>query len=113
MNLNLLVLRCKNIEATKNFYEKLGLKFVKEQHGKSPIHYSTEIDQITIELYPLKEGYPVESNRLGFRVDFNDIQTYLVHVGIEIVSEYEFSNQLIVVVVDPDGRKVELSNRPS
>jgi len=108
MQLNLLVLRCKNIETSKNFYEKLGLKFQQEQHGKSPIHYSAEIGELVIELYPLQDGYNAENNRLGFVLDVEDIDTYLDQVSVEVISKYEFDNKHIVVVMDPDGRKVEL-----
>lgn len=110
MQLNLLVLRSKNIEISKSFYEKLGLKFQKEQHGKGSLHYSTYVGQMVMELYPLKNGYNVENNRLGFALDVEDIYTYLYEVSVEIVSEYEFDNKRIVVVIDPDGRKVELTN---
>jgi catechol 2,3-dioxygenase-like lactoylglutathione lyase family enzyme len=50
MRLNLLVLRCKSIQVTKAFYEKLGLIFVQEQHGKGAVHYSTYVDEMVLEL---------------------------------------------------------------
>ncbi len=43
MKLSLLVLRCRNIEKTKQFYEKLGLVFQKEQHNKDPLHYASTV----------------------------------------------------------------------
>lgn len=108
MQLNLLVLRCKNIKTSKIFYEKLGLKFQEEQHTKGPLHYSTYVGGMVMELYPLQDGYNVENNRLGFVLDIEDIDTYLDQVSVKIISKYEFDNKHIVVVVDPDGRKVEL-----
>lgn len=113
MQLTLLVLRCESIEKSKDFYEKLGLKFVKEQHGKSPIHYSSTVNKMVIELYPLQEGYQIENNRLGFEMEIEDIHAYLDKLNIEVVSEYQLDQQIKVVIVDPDKRKVELSNRPS
>lgn len=110
MQLNLLVLRCKNIETSKKFYEKLGLKFQKEQHSKGSVHYSTYVGQMVMELYPLKNGYHVENSRLGFKLELDNIHSYLTNLGINIVSEYEFDNKCTVVVVDPDNRKVELVN---
>jgi len=68
MKLNLLVLRCKSIQITKTFYEKLGLIFVQEQHGKGAVHYATYVDEMVLELYPLKEGFEIEQSRLGFSV---------------------------------------------
>ena len=104
MQLNLLVLRCKNIESSKNFYKKLGLKFIKEQHGKGTVHYSAYVGKVVLELYPLKEGFTIEQSRLGFIVDENS----LARIKNDIISEYEFNGQRVEVVVDPDGRKVEL-----
>lgn len=108
MQLNLLVLRCKNIETSKTFYEKLGLKFIKEQHGKGVVHYSTYIGELVMELYPLKEGFKVENSRLGFSLDVEDIDKYLDKIQVEAVSKYEFDASETYVVVDPDGRKIEV-----
>jgi len=104
MKLNLLVLRCKEIETSKNFYEKLGLKFIKEQHGKGAVHYATYVGEVTLELYPLKDGFETEQSRLGFTV----AKSFLANMEDEIVSKYEFDGQRVFVVQDPDGRKVEL-----
>src|ERR1700744_5727022 len=64
-NLNLLVLRCRNIEKAKDFYELFGMAFVKEQHGNGPAHYSATDDSGTFELYPL-EGTVPDQTGLGF-----------------------------------------------
>lgn len=104
MQLNLLVLRCKNIEKSKEFYEKLGLKFIKEQHGKSPVHYSTYVGKMLMELYPLKDSFEIEQSRLGFSVE----KSVLGKMKNDIILEYEFDGQRVVVIVDPDGRKIEL-----
>jgi catechol 2,3-dioxygenase-like lactoylglutathione lyase family enzyme len=104
MQLNLLVLRCKNIETSKNFYEKLGLKFIKEQHRKGAVHYATYVGQVVLELYPLKEGFEIEQSRLGFTVDVNVLE----NMKDDVLSTYEFDGQKVFVVEDADGRKVEL-----
>ena len=92
--LNLLVLRCKNIENTKEFYEKhLGFKFVLEQHGSSPLHYSTTIcsndNTMVLELYPVKMNSEPDQTRLGFNLNQLNETSYQV-------------------IKDPDGRSVEL-----
>jgi len=104
MKLNLLVLRCKSIQITKMFYEKLGLIFVQEQHGKGAVHYATHVDEMVLELYPLKEGFEIEQSRLGFSVAKGLIE----NMKNDVVSQYEFNGQKVFVVQDPDGRKVEL-----
>ena len=104
MQLNLLVLRCKDIANTKNFYEELGLKFIKEQHGKGAVHYSTYVGELVLELYSLKEGFEIERSRLGFTVD----KSFIENMKNDVISEYEFNGQKVFVVQDPNGRKVEL-----
>ena len=64
-NLNLLVLRCGNIERSKAFYELFGMAFQKEQHGNGPVHYSCVDDTGVFELYPL-EGGVADQTGLGF-----------------------------------------------
>ena len=105
MQLNLLVLRCKNIETSKDFYEKLGLKFIKEKHGQGVEHYSCYVGEMVLELYPLKNGFKVEQSRLGFSVEPSLLET----MRDEVVSSYVFNGQSVLVVEDPDGRKVELT----
>ena len=104
MQLNLLVLRCKNIEHTKVFYEKLGLTFKKEKHGKGAEHYSTYMGEMVLELYPLKKALEIEQSRLGFSVELEVYES----MKDEVLSTYEFDGQYVLVVQDPDGRKVEL-----
>ncbi len=104
MQLNLLVLRCKNVEITKAFYEKLGLTFIKEKHGKGVEHYSTYVGALVLELYPLKEDTEIEQSRLGFSV----ATQYLNLMQSEMISSYMFDGIEVMVLQDPDGRKVEL-----
>ena len=111
MQLNLLVIRCKNIAKSKQFYEKLlGLKFIKEQHGKGAIHFATYVGKTVVELYPLTEGSAIENIRLGFSVDVEDVENHLKEMQIEILSSYEFEGKMVFVVSDLEGRKIELSN---
>ena len=55
-NLNLLVLRCRELERTKAFYTLFGLNFVKEQHAAGPEHYCATDDVGMFELYPADSG---------------------------------------------------------
>ena len=105
MKISLLVIRCQDIEVSKDFYQLLGLSFVKEKHGAGPTHYSCEHDGCVFELYPNKGDIPQDNNRLGFNV--SDLANIIKNVGV--ISSYEFSNKTIYVLTDPDGRKVEIS----
>lgn len=105
MNISLLVIRCQDIEVSKDFYELLGLSFVKEKHESGPAHYSCEHNGCVFELYPNKGEPPQDRNRLGFKVSGLDE----ILKNINVTDTYDFSGNIINVVTDPDGRKVELS----
>lgn len=101
--LSLLVLRCANIEKSKLFYEKIGLKFEEEKHNSGPVHYSSENNSFIIELYPSKKAEN-DNVRLGFEIgNIVDVKTKL-----EIAEELKYNNRNIWVAIDPDGRKIEL-----
>ncbi len=104
MKLSLVVIRCKDIDVSKEFYERLGLQFIKEKHGNGPEHYSSEYECTVFELYPSNEK-PTDNTRLGFQI--NNLEVALQ--ALTISSEYKFNGKTIYVVVDPDGRKVEIS----
>ncbi|MBZ9559861.1 MULTISPECIES: VOC family protein [unclassified Modicisalibacter] len=107
MNINLLVLRCRELEASKQFYELLGFGFVKERHGDGPLHYSSQDAGFVFELYPLKENEEPGNSRIGFSV--KGMQQVLSQVAV--ASQYEFNGSQVYVVRDPDGRKVELKEQ--
>lgn len=96
MNLNLLVLRCRDIEATRTFYTQLGLTFTREQHGNGPVHYSTYLDGLLLELYPTNAE--PDNVRLGFSVPPALLAQFHTHT--------QDSPQ---GCRDPDGRFVVLS----
>jgi len=83
--------------------------FVQEQHGKGAVHYSTYVDEMVFELYPLKEGFEIEQSRLGFSV----AKDFIENMQDDVVSQYEFNGQKVFVVQDPDGRKIELVEEES
>ena len=105
MKISLLVIRCLDIEVSKNFYELLGLSFTKEKHGSGPSHYSCEHAGCVFELYPNKGEPPKDNSRLGFKV--SGLESIIKN--ITPIESYNFRGNTIYVVVDPDGRKIELS----
>ena len=105
MKISLLVIRCQDIEVSKDFYELLGLSFAKEKHGNGPTHYSCEHDGSVFELYPNKGESPQDNNRLGFKV--SGLANIIKNVAV--TDSYEFAGNTIHVITDPDGRKIEIS----
>jgi lactoylglutathione lyase len=107
VDVNLVVLRTNNLECLKGFYESLGLVFEGEQHGSGPFHYSSLAGSVVLELYPAKEPV-VDSSMIGFRV--NDVDGLVEKLGDSSVQKGGFTDTgQFVIVTDPDGRKVYLT----
>ena len=112
LTVNLLVLRCKDIEVTRRFYELLGLTFVEEKHGAGPKHYAWERDGFVLELYPTAEGQTSDGVRIGFSTAIlADLAGDLRHnADVNILKQpYSTADRLVMLLQDPDGRKVEVS----
>ncbi len=105
-SLSLLVLRCRDIETSKSFYENFGMKFIKEKHGKGAEHFAAELNEFVLELYPLKQGQEIDPSRLGFSFEnkpgtLDLLKTNNSGLGLEE------SNS--TTIQDPDGRKIEIT----
>ncbi|HEY1173079.1 MAG TPA: VOC family protein [Verrucomicrobiae bacterium] len=117
--INLMVLRVADLVSARAFYEVLGLAFVQEQHGSGPIHFSCERGGMVLELYPGKPGQAPErlnagATMLGFSVE--SVETTLVKLNalnVTVVTEPKESPWgKRMVVLDPDGRTIEISEPP-
>lgn len=116
VSLSLMVLRSANIDALLLFYQLLGIEFTQEQHGKGPIHYSSQIDNFAMEIYPGELGTAPDRKQsgatmLGFQVDdLDSVFRELSQRGVTAVSApKETAWGRRAIVLDPDGRSVELS----
>ena len=113
IQLGLLVLKTKDPALLADFYSKLGLQFEVHQHGKGPIHYCCELEEMVFEIYPLPKNQhePDKSTRLGFKVEnLDNLVGQLIAENIQIVSSpknYDWGYSAIIE--DLDGRKVELT----
>lgn len=94
------------------FYSLLGLTFDYHKHGNSPYHYSATLGSTILEVYPLTKGQTEADKdlRLGFAVnDFETTIQLLKGKEITFLSEpMESDYGFMVIVKDPDGRKIEL-----
>lgn len=108
IDLNLLVLRCRDIEEAKRFYEHLGLRFSKHAHGGGPEHYAHEDERGVLELYPAKVG-GADNVGLGFvATNLEAAHQALTESGYKPreIRETEWGRSF--VVRDPDDRRVEI-----
>jgi lactoylglutathione lyase len=115
VSLILVVLKTRQVEQLRHFYQTLGIELAQEQHGKGPVHFSGGVGGVVIEVYPLPDdGTPVDaSTRLGFAVEnLTQIVQALQGIGTKIVTPAMMKAWgLQAVVRDPDGRAVEFSQR--
>jgi catechol 2,3-dioxygenase-like lactoylglutathione lyase family enzyme len=110
VELALIVLRVTDLGHARAFYEALGLTFVREQHGRGPAHHAAQVGATVIELYPAGDAAPSGPGRLGFRVaSIDDALRQMALLGAAVRSRQPGA----AVVLDPDGRAVELSADPS
>jgi len=102
--LDLLVLRCADLELTARFYSALGLDLVAEQHGNGPKHYSARVGETLLEFYPA--GSVSGPLRLGFVVDdpLASAEAALAVAGRRLTSAAAEA-----VLLDPDGNRIHLA----
>jgi len=114
-NLNLLVLRCRDIERSKSFYQLFGMAFNREQHGNGPEHYSSSDEANggggVMELYPT-EGAAPDQTGLGFVTgELDDLHMLLRRNQFAPREIRDTELGRMFVVRDPDGRRVEVKAR--
>ena len=112
VSLNLVVIRAASLEASRQFYEALGLSFVVEKHGAGPDHLTASVGDAVFEIYPRGNRPASEGVRLGFRTP--DVATSVAAVeqlGAVIASPLRDGPWgRRAVVIDPDGHRVEISD---
>ena len=113
--LSLTVLRTSNVDASLAFYRALGLTFQPEQHGSGPVHYSCELGHTVFEIYPGEPGAAPDrksggATMLGFTVESLDgVLDGLRLLEVEPVTPPKASAWgRRAVVIDPDGRAIDL-----
>lgn len=107
--LTLIVLRCSDIERSRDFYESLGLRFASEKHGSGHAHYSTRIGSIVLELYPQTDA-ETRGLRIGFSVvDLSATLQLVGHNGYSPTRVFWDALPPHALIRDPDGHWIELT----
>ena|SRR5215471_16264011 len=113
--LSSLVIRTNRLDACAQFYWELGLTLTQERHGDGPLHYSARSGDVLLEFYPAgsKGDLIGEGMMIGFHVaDLDDTLSRLRSGNAPLVKAPEDTRWgRRAVVVDPDGRKVEIYER--
>lgn len=107
LHLSLVVLRVRDLEASRSFYERVGLDLRPEQHGRGPAHLSATLGGVVVELYPRSDGPGSDGTRLGFVVP--DLDAIVGRLDPAEHDEVRRDGERVVIAIDPDGHKVELT----
>ena len=108
-HLNLLVLRCRDPEASRAFYERFGFVFAEHVHGAGPRHFAAETGGFVLELYPAPSAEYGDQTGVGFAVaDLRGLHERLVAGGLGPGAIKDNPWGVSFVVRDPDGRRVEV-----
>jgi len=108
--LNLLVLRCRDLEAARTFYELFGYRFAKHAHGSGPEHYAHEGDAFVLELYPASSPTSGDMTGLGIAVpSLPEAHARLSEAGCAPAAIRDNPWGRSFVARDPDGRRVEVT----
>lgn len=113
-SLNLLVLRCRDLEASRRFYEQFGLRFTQHAHGAGPGHYAHEDERGVLELYPAAGEDAGDKTGLGFsQPDLDELFERLTAAGHRPQPPRQNPWGRTLVLRDPDDRRVELKQTPA
>ena len=107
----LLVLKTSDVPRLRTFYASLGIEFSEERHGSGPLHFAGRLGELILEIYPLGDGATADrSTRLGFRLsELDSTLQVLTEAGVTIRTPPAATPWgRRAVVLDPDGRSVEL-----
>lgn len=111
--LNLIVLRARDADELARFYSVLGLNFSRHRHGNGPEHYACDDGPVVFEIYPAAASGPTQALRLGFAVD--DLAVAIADAtaaGATVVTAAaESAWGLRAVIADPEGHRIELTQR--
>jgi predicted enzyme related to lactoylglutathione lyase len=110
-HLSLVVLRSSDIERAAEFYRVLGLTFTRHSHGSGPEHYTSKVNGLVFEIYPMTpKSSPTTGTRIGFSVDsVDEIVKILSGIGAEVLTpptDSEWGRR--AVLKDFGGHIVEL-----
>jgi len=102
LKLNLVVIRTENLQETVRWYsENFGLEFVTESHNEGVLHYSAQLSEGLLEIYPTSK--PVSKITFGFTLNKSDFEKIALNIDHKIIGEK------LILVKDIDGNSIILS----
>ncbi len=111
MRFNLIVLKSQKYEELQSQYTLLGIEFDHHQHGKGPMHYSAQLEDVVFEIYPTQTLSNFGTFRFGLVVDdLNELYQKLKDTSWGIISPPADSEWgVLMIIKDLEGRTIELT----
>jgi hypothetical protein len=100
--LNLIVIRSKSSSTLAEWYEDFLMQLsVEEKHGGGPLHYSIQLGETTLEIYPAANNSSQTEVTFGILVDKASFER--MKSKSERVKELDDSS---CIVMDPEGNRI-------
>ena len=113
------VLHAADLHATVAFYRALGLPLGDEEHDEGPVHIACDLGSAHFAVFEGRPGAAppfktAGSTMLGFRAEVLDEAWAAAQAaGLEVVMEpHDVPWGRRFVLLDPDGRRVEINQAP-
>ena len=110
--INYLMIRSADPVRVRDFYAALGLHFVTERHRSGREHYSCDLGSMVFAIQPAGiDGAVSDNSMLGFQVaSLERVLRAVPFAGGRIVVQPQEDGPVVrAIVLDPDGRKVEVT----
>lgn len=117
---NAIILKTEKLKETADFYRALEMPLEEERHGKGPLHYACDLAGVHFAIYELdpwkgpERRSKAHDTMVGFSVEnLEECLENLAQLEAKVVippEDVPWGRR--AVVLDPDGRPVELNQAP-
>jgi predicted enzyme related to lactoylglutathione lyase len=120
LGISSIILWSEQLKETLNFYQAIGFVLVEEKHKNGPIHFSSQVGTILLEIYGGEKSETklkhkeAGSTQLCLAVSsVDEVYANALRIGAPIFSQPRTTHWgRSVALFDPDGRLLELIERP-
>lgn len=105
IKLNLIVIRTKTLEPTVQWYSKtFDLNFVAEKHDDGILHYSAQLSDGMIEIYP--------TNQSASKITFGIAVDRICFEQVVLRERYRIIGEGLILIKDYDGNSIIVNFTP-
>jgi predicted enzyme related to lactoylglutathione lyase len=114
--LGAVVLFARNVSTTTAFYQAIGLNLRAEDHGNGDVHFATDVDGVHFAVFASRSDTAAPAFRDGGS-SLLGLNVHSVTAAVEAAKQHratvleeptQYPWGLRAVIVDPDGRSVEV-----